>query len=85
MGEASIVEMICAALPQIAKEVSAPLSQVDNITMYGDQSTELIKNNTQKIDQIMKVAQDSLGLNLKSLITGLATSKLLDNNTKENN
>lgn len=85
MGEASIVEMICAALPQIAKEVSAPLSQVDNITMYGDQSTELIKNNTQKIDQIMKVAQDSLGLNLKSLIAGLATSKLLDNNTKENN
>ena len=85
MGEASIVEMICAALPQIAKEVSAPLSQVDNITMYGDQSTELIKNNTQKIDQIMKVAQDSLGLNLKSLITGFATSKLLDNNTKENN
>ena len=85
MGEASIVEMICAALPQIAKEVSAPLSQVDSITMYGDQSTELIKNNTQKIDQIMKVAQDSLGLNLKSLITGLATSKLLDNNTKENN
>ena len=85
MGEASIVEMICTALPQIAKEVSAPLSQVDNITMYGDQSTELIKNNTQKIDQIMKVAQDSLGLNLKSLITGLATSKLLDNNTKENN
>ena len=65
MGEASIVEMICAALPQIAKEVSAPLSQVDNITMYGDQSTKLIKNNTQKIDQIMKVAQDSLGLNLK--------------------
>ena len=85
MGEASIVEMICAALPQIAKEVSAPLSQVGNITMYGDQSTELIKNNTQKIDQIMKVAQDSLGLNLKSLITGLATSKLLDSNTKENN
>lgn len=85
MGEASIVEMICTALPQIAKEVSAPLSQVDNITMYGDQSTELIKNNTQKIDQIMKVAQDSLGLNLKSLITGLATSRLLDNNTKENN
>ena len=45
MGEASIVEMIMNALPQVAKEVSAPLANVDNITMYGDQSTKLIENN----------------------------------------
>ena len=42
MGEASIVEMIMNALPQVAKEVSAPLANVDNITMYGDQSTKLL-------------------------------------------
>ena len=79
MGEASIVEMIMNALPQVAKEVSAPLANVDNITMYGDQSTKLIENNTQKIDKILKVAQDSLGLDLKSLITGFAESKIIDN------
>jgi flotillin len=84
MKEASIIEMICQALPGIAKEVSAPLSNVDSITMYGDQSTELIENNTQKIDKILKVAQDSLGLDLKSMITGFAAKTLIDDH-KENN
>jgi flotillin len=78
MGEASIVEMICNALPQIAKEVSTPLNNVDSITMYGDQSTKLIESGTQNIDKILKVAQDSLGLDLKSMIAGFATSKVLD-------
>ena len=78
MKEASIVEMICNVLPEIAAEVSAPLSQVDSITMYGDQSTKLIEENTQKIDKVLKVAQDSLGLDLKSMVAGFATSKLID-------
>ena len=85
MGEASIVEMLCNALPQIAKEVSTPLSNIDNITMYGDQSTELLANNTQKIDKVLKVAQDSLGLDLKSIIAGFATKTIIDNKDKNNN
>ena len=83
MGEASIVEMIMNALPQVAKEVSTPLSNIDSITMYGDQSTELIENGTQKISKILKVAEDSLGLDLKSLITGFAANKLLNNDNKQ--
>lgn len=78
MKEASIIEMICQALPGIAKEVSAPLNNIDSITMYGDQSTQFIENNTQKIDKILKVAQDSLGLDLKSMITGFAAKTLID-------
>lgn len=80
MKEASIIEMITNVLPSIAKEVSAPLNNIDNITMYGDQSTKLIENNTQKIDQILKVAQDSLGLDLKSMIAGFAAKGMIDNN-----
>lgn len=72
MKDASIVEMICAALPQIAKEVSAPLNNIDSITMYGDQSSKLIESGTQNIDKILNVAKDSLGLDLKSLIAGFA-------------
>lgn len=83
MGEASIVEMIMNALPQVAKEVSAPLANVDNITMYGDQSTKLIENNTQKIDKVLKVAEDSLGLDLKSLIAGFAANKVIQDNKKK--
>ena len=81
MGEASIVEMICAVLPQIAKEVSTPLNNIDSITMYGDQSSKLIESGTQNIDKILKIAQDSLGLDLKSILTGFATKATMDNLT----
>lgn len=83
MQQASVVEMIVNRLPDIAKEVSAPLSNIDSITMYGDQSTELIENNTQKIDKILKVAQDSLGIDLKSVVAGFAAKTLIDNKPKE--
>ena len=81
MEQASIVEMICQALPQIAKEVSTPLGNINSITMYGDQSSKLIESGTQNIDKVMKIAEDSLGLNLKSMIAGFAAGKLTD---KEN-
>ena len=84
MQQASVVEMIVNRLPDIAKEVSAPLSNIDSITMYGDQSTELIENNTQKIDKILKVAEDSLGIDLKSVVAGFAAKTIIDNKSKEN-
>lgn len=80
MGEASIVEMVCAVLPQIAKEVSTPLGNIDSITMYGDQSSKLIESGTQNIDKVLKIAEDSLGLDLKSVIAGFATKSVIDNN-----
>ena len=83
MKEASIVEMICKALPEIAKEVATPLQNIDSITMYGDQSSKLIENGTQNIDKILKVAQDSLGLDLKSILAGFAAGKMT--NKKDNN
>ena len=83
MQQASVVEMIVNRLPEIAKEVSAPLSNIDSITMYGDQSTELLENNTQKIDKILKVAQDSLGIDLKSVVAGFAAKSVIDNSNKE--
>lgn len=83
MKEASIVEMICKALPEIAKEVATPLQNIDSITMYGDQSSKLIENGTQNIDKILKIAQDSLGLDLKSILAGFAAGKIT--NKKDNN
>lgn len=83
MGEASIVEMICQALPQIAKEVSAPLSNIDSITMYGDQSTKLIESGSQNIDKVLKIANDSLGLDLKSMIAGFAAKGLIDKDRED--
>ena len=66
---------------QIAKEVSTPLNNIDSITMYGDQSSKLIESGTQNIDKILKIAQDSLGLDLKSILAGFATKAAMDNLT----
>ena len=82
MGEASIVEMITQVLPEIAQAVSAPLENVKSITMYGDQSGQLIQHNTEKIDKILKVAEDSLGINLKDMIATVAANRILKDNTK---
>lgn len=78
MESASVIEMICGVLPGIAKEVSAPLSNIESITMYGDKTTELMSENTQKIDKILNVAKDSLGLDLKSMIAGFASKAIID-------
>lgn len=78
MEQASVIEMICGVLPQIAKEVSAPLSNVENITMYDDRTTDLMSSSTQKIDKVFNIAKDSLGLDLKSMIAGFAGKALLD-------
>jgi flotillin len=87
MGEASIVEMICGVLPQIAKEVSTPLGNIDSITMYGDQSSKLIENGTQNIDKVLNVVKDSLGIDVKDVVSnfhkgfgGIAQDFDMDNN-----
>lgn len=77
MKEASVVEMICNVLPDIADKVSTPLDNVQNITMYGDKTTELIENNTQKIDKVLNVAKDSLGIDIKELL-GKFSNKLTE-------
>lgn len=84
MKDASIVEMICKILPDVAKEVSAPLSQIDSITMYGDQSTKLIEDNTQKISKVMDIAKDSLGIDLKTLVANFADRKSIKETDVEN-
>ena len=83
MQQASVVEMIVNKLPEIATAVSEPLNNIDSITMYGDQSTKLIEENTQKIDKILKVAEDSLGIDLKEIVSNYANKKLSETKVDE--
>ena len=64
----TIVDTETLITPDIADKVSTPLDNVQNITMYGDKTTELIENNTQKIDKVLNVAKDSLGIDIKELL-----------------
>ena len=76
-GEAAVVEMIMAALPEIAKNVAEPLGKVDKITMYGEgNSTKLIGDIVNSTTQITEGISAGMGIDLKSLLMGALGGKL---------
>ena len=82
-GEAAVVEMIMAALPEIAKNVAEPLSKVDKITMYGEgNSAKLVGDIVNSTTQITEGISAGMGIDLKSLLVGALGTKILtpDNN-----
>ena len=73
MGEASILEMYLAALPEVVKNAAAPLAQTDKIVMYGDgNSSRLVKDIMQSSNQIMEGMKEATGIDLAALISGFA-------------
>ena len=72
MGEASVLEMYLAALPEVVKNAAAPLAQTDKIVMYGDgNSTRLVKDVMSSASQIMDGMKESTGLDLSALLSGV--------------
>ena len=81
-GEAAVVEMIMAALPEIAKNVAEPLSKVDKITMYGEgNSTKLLADIVNGTTQITEGISAGMGIDIKSLLMGALGGKLAADNT----
>ena len=81
-GEAAVIEMIMAALPEIAKNVAEPLSKVDKITMYGEgNSAKLISDIVNGTTQVTEGISAGMGIDIKSLILGALGGKIAaDNN-----
>lgn len=81
-GEAAVIEMIMAALPEIAKNVAEPLSKVDKITMYGEgNSAKLLSDIVTGTTQVTEGISAGMGIDIKSLIMGALGGKMVaDNN-----
>ena len=78
-GEAAVVEMVMAALPEIAKNVAEPLSKVDKITMYGEgNSAKLVGDIVNSTTQITEGISAGMGIDLKSLLLGALGTKVVD-------
>lgn len=71
-GEAAITEMLVKALPDIAKAVATPLSNVDSITMYGEGNTSKMVGD---IMTTMNQVTSGMGLDVKELITATLTGR----------
>ena len=77
-GEAAVVEMIMAALPEIAKNVAEPLSKVDKITMYGEgNSAKLVGDIVNSTTQITEGISTGMGIDIKSLLLGALGGKVM--------
>ncbi len=75
-GEAAVIEMIMAALPEIARNVAEPLSKVDKITMYGEgNSAKLLSDIVNGTTQVTEGMTAGLGIDLKSLLAGFLGGK----------
>ena len=76
MGEASVLEMYLQALPEVVKNVAAPLAQTDKIVMYGDgNSTRVVKDVMTSANQIMEGMKEATGIDLQAIIGGAAAGK----------
>ena len=77
MGEASILEMFLAALPDVVKNAAAPLAQTDKIVMYGDgNSSRLVRDVMQSSSQIIEGMKEATGIDLAAIIAGFTAGKL---------
>jgi len=76
-GEAAVIEMIMAVLPEIARNVAEPLSKVDKITMYGEgNSAKLLSDIVNGTTQVTEGISAGMGIDIKSLIMGALGGKL---------
>ena len=73
-GEAAITEMLVNVLPEIAKNVAAPLANVDKITMYGEgNSGKMVGDIMTSMNQIT----NGMGLDVKDLIQATLTGRAM--------
>lgn len=89
MGEASILEMYLAALPEMVKNAALPLAQTDKIVMYGDgNASRMVRDVMSSSNQIVEGLKEATGIDLNDLLTTFANRGRLpkaENNTAENN
>ncbi|WP_436700714.1 flotillin family protein [Nocardioides sp. BYT-33-1] len=68
-NDAAVLQMLIEVLPQIAKEVAAPISAIDQLTVLStDGAGALPKQVTDNVTQTLQMLKTSTGLDLESLI-----------------
>lgn len=70
MGEASVIEMVLQTLPEMTEAAAKPLSNVDQIVMYGnDNSSALVSDVMKTTNQVMEGLKAN-GIDIGSMLNG---------------
>lgn len=84
MGEASVLEMYLAALPEVVKNAAEPLTKTDKIIMYGDgNSAKIVKDVMNSANQVVEGVKESTGIDIASLLAGVVGGKIAANADKK--
>lgn len=68
-NDAAVLQMLIEVLPQIAKEVAAPIAAIDNLTILSsDGAGALPRQVTDNVTQTLAMLKTTTGLDLESLI-----------------
>jgi flotillin len=70
-------------LPDIARGVAEGYSKVDKINIYGGDSAKLQSDLINNVTQISEGLTESMGIDLKGLLSGMLGAKIIDNTNKE--
>ena len=70
-------------LPAIAQATGQAYTNVDKIVMFGDDTSKLSGNIIKNVAQISEGLSESLGIDVKTLLTGFLGGKLADSSNKE--
>lgn len=80
MQEAAVLQMYFDKLPEVAKAIAQPLTNVKNITMYGEgNSSKLVGDITKSISQVNDGLLAGTGMSVSDLFSGIMTGKMVGN------
>jgi flotillin len=86
MQQAAVIEMVVDKLPEIVKNASLPLTNVNSITMYGEgNSSKLVGDIMTTTNKIIEGIEGSIGLDIKSIISSTVDGILLTKKNEETN
>lgn len=83
-GEAAVMEMYFNMLPKAVEAAAKPLENVDKITMYGEgNSAKLVSDIVTTATQVSDGMNESIGIDLKSLLAGFLGGKIATNDSND--
>ena len=68
MGEASVIDMILQTLPKMTEAAAAPLSNIDNLTMYGEGNGSKMVGDVMKITNQVMEGLSANGINVVDIL-----------------
>ena len=73
-GQAAVLDLLVRVLPEVVGAASAPIGEIDSMTVISTEgATSLTRSVANNVAQGLQLGTDLTGIDLKSLLSGLAT------------